>query len=89
MKSILWSADAWEEYLTWQNEDRKTLKRINAIIKDIQRNGAQGIGKSEKLRGGLTGWYSRRIDKVNRIVFRINHDQLEIVQVKTQYQLKH
>lgn len=89
MKAILWSSDAWEEYLTWQNEDRKTLKRINTIIKDIQRNGAKGIGKSEKLRGDLTGWYSRRIDKANRIVFRIKNDQLEIVQVKTHYQFKH
>lgn len=89
MKAIRWSADAWEEYLTWQKEDRKTLKKINSIIKDIQRNGTQGIGKSEKLHGNLSGWYSRRIDKGNRVVFRVKDDQLEIVQVKTHYQIKH
>lgn len=88
MKAIRWSAEVWEEYLAWQSEDRKALRKINSIIKDIQRNGTQGIGKSKKLRGDLTGWYSRRIDKVNRVVFRIKDDQLEIAQVKTHYQFK-
>ncbi|AEV94430.1 Txe/YoeB family addiction module toxin [Pediococcus claussenii] len=86
MKPILWSSDAWDEYLSWQKEDKRTLKKINNIIKDIQRNGSQGIGKAEKLHSNLSGWYSRRIDQTNRIVFRIYDEQIEIVQVKNHYQ---
>ena len=60
---LLWEDRAWEEYLYWQTQDRKTLKRINAIVRDIQRNPSDGIGKAEPLRGNLSGWWSmmRRI----------------------------
>ena len=67
---ILWDERAWNEYLEWQNEDKKTLKKINAIIKDIQRNLYIGIGKPEPLSGNLSGLWSRRIDSANRIVYR-------------------
>ncbi len=66
---ILWEDRAWEDYLYWQTQDKKTLKRINALLTDIQRNVYDGIGKPEPLRGNLTGWWSRRIDDVNRIVY--------------------
>ena len=66
-----WDDDAWEDYLYWQSQDKKTLKRINALLRDIDRNGmAEGIGKPEPLRGNLSGWWSRRIDDTNRIVYR-------------------
>ena len=65
---LLWEEKAWNEYCEWQTEDKKTLKRINAIIKDIQRGSYDGIGKPEPLKDNLSGWWSRRIDETNRIV---------------------
>ena len=62
---ILWDERAWEEYLSWQTQDKKTLKRINALIKDIQRSPFDGIGKPEPLKENLSGWWSRRIDESN------------------------
>ena len=66
---LLWEDRAWSEYLYWQAQDKKTLKRINALIKDIQRSPYEGIGKPEPLRANLSGWWSRRIDETNRIVY--------------------
>ena len=66
---LLWEDRAWSDYLYWQTQDKKTLKRINALIKDIQRSPYQGIGKPEPLRGNLSGWWSRRIDETNRLVY--------------------
>ena len=66
---LLWEDRAWSEYLYWQTQDKKTLKRINALIKDIQRSPYEGIGKPEPLRANLSGWWSRRIDETNRIVY--------------------
>ena len=63
---LLWEDRAWSEYLYWQTQDKKTLKRINALIKDIQRSPYEGIGKPEPLRANLSGWWSRRIDETNR-----------------------
>jgi len=71
----LWLDDAWNDYTGWQTEDKKTLKRINVLIKDIERNGYFGIGKPEPLKGNLTGWWSVRIDDANRLVFKITSDQ--------------
>ena len=67
---LLWEDRAWSDYLYWQTQDKKTLKRINALIKDIQRSPYQGIGKPEPLRGNLSGWWSRRIDDTHRIVYK-------------------
>ena len=67
---LMWDEDAWEEYLYWQTQDKKLLKRINSLIKDIQRNTYEGIGKPEPLKGDLSGWWSRRIDDTHRIVYR-------------------
>ena len=65
---LLWEDRAWDEYLYWQTQDRKTLKRINALLKDMQRSPLEGIGKPEPLRENLSGLWSRRIDEANRIV---------------------
>lgn len=81
----VWQEDAREDYLYWQTQDKKTLKRINLLIQDISRNGYEGIGKPEPLRGDLSGWWSRRIDDANRLVYRIRNGQLEIAQCRTHY----
>ena len=67
----IWHDNAWEDYLYWQLQDRKTLKRINELLQDIDRNKYKGIGKPEPLKHNLSGWWSRRIDDKNRIVYRI------------------
>lgn len=82
---ILWEDDAWKEYLDWQGEDLKTLKRINKIIKDIQRNPFDGLGRPETLSGNLSGWWSRRIDEKNRIVYKPNEDTITILSCKGHY----
>ena len=83
-----WNDQAWDDYIAWQDEDRKTLKRINALIKDIERNGClKGIVKPEALKYDLKGWYSRRIDECNRLIYKINEDGfLEIYQCKNHYE---
>lgn len=84
----LWQAEAWEDYLYWQSQDRKTLKRINQLLQDISRNGYDGIGKPEPLKGNYSGWWSRRIDDTNRLVYRINNSQIEIAQCRSHYKDK-
>ena len=82
----IWSDNSWEEYISWQTEDKKTLKRINALIKYIEVNGVlKGIGKPEALKHDLSGWYSRRIDETNRLVYRIIDDSIEISHCKNHY----
>ncbi len=78
MKKIIFSKNAWEEYLFWQAEDRKILKKINALIKDIQSNPYSGIGKPEPLKYDLAGLWSRRIDHEHRLVYRVNENELPI-----------
>lgn len=84
----IWQDDAWEDYLYWQNQDKKTLRRINQILKDIERNGYLGIGKPENLSGDLAGFWSRRIDDKNRIVYRIKNNTIEIAQCGSHYRDK-
>ena len=80
---------SWNEYLYWQSQDKKTLKRINDLIKDIERNGNKGIGKPEPLKNELSGWWSRRIDDANRLVYRLTDDKtIEIAQCKGHYDSK-
>ena len=82
----VWAPEAWNDYVYWQSQDRKTLKRVNKLIKDIERNGAEiGIGKPERLRGELEGLWSRRIDEKNRLVYRIRENNIEIVSCRTHY----
>jgi toxin YoeB len=83
-----WDEEAWEDYLYWQTQDKKTLKRINGLIKDIDRHPFEGIGKPEPLKHEYAGYWSRRIDDFNRIVYRIKNAQLEIVQCGAHYRDK-
>lgn len=84
----LWLDEAWEEYLYWQKQDKKILKKINRLLTDIDRNGYQSTGKPEPLRGDLSGFWSVRIDEKNRIVFRIVDSNIEIIQCETHYENK-
>ena len=79
---LLWEESAWEQYLSWQTEDKKTLKRINLLIQSILRNPFEGIGKPEPLKGDLSGWWSRRIDEANRVVYQQRGDSIIILSVK-------
>lgn len=85
MKKI-WFDEAWEDYLYWQLQDKKTLKRINSLIQDIERNGFDSeIGKPEPLKENLGGFWSRRIDETNRLVYRVENNILQIVSCKGHY----
>jgi len=81
----LWTDRAWDEYLNWQEQDKKTLRKLNKLIKDIERSPYEGIGKPEPLKHDLSGWWSRQIDESNRIVYRIKDNNLEISQCKGHY----
>ena len=83
-----WDNEAWDDYVYWQTQDKKTLKRINILLKDIDRNGYTGIGKPEPLTGNLRGYWSRHIDDCNRIVYRIKDNRVEIIQCGTHYRDK-
>ena len=82
---LLWEDRAWSDYLYWQTQDKKTLKRINGLIKDIQRNSFEGIGKPEPLKENLSGLWSRRIDDTNRIVYYEKDDIIYIVSCNGHY----
>ena len=84
MKKI-WFDEAWEDYLFWQTQDKKTLRRINLLLRDIERGGFEGLGKPEPLRGDLSGFWNRRIDDTNRLVYRIAGDIHEILSCKGHY----
>lgn len=82
---INWEADAWNEYVDWQQLNKDTLRRINQLIKDIQRQPFTGIGKPEPLKANLAGYWSRRIDDANRLVYRVENDVLMIAQCRGHY----
>ena len=82
---LLWHDKAWAGYKYWQMQDKKTLKRINNLLNDIERNGYNCIGKPEPLKGDLLGWWSVRIDEKNRLLFKIDGEILEIYQCGTHY----
>ena len=84
MKKI-WFDEAWEDYLYWQSQDKKTLKRVNQLLKDIEREPFSGIRKPEPLKGELSGFWSRRIDEVNRLVYRIRENVVEILSCRGHY----
>lgn len=85
MTKITFSENAWEDYVYWQTQDKKMLRRINSLLQDIGRNGYSGIGKPEPLKGDLSGYWSRRIDDTHRIVYRISGEIIEIVECKGHY----
>lgn len=86
---LVFSDNAWEDYLYWQEADEKILSRINELIKESQRTPFKGTGKPEPLKGSLKGWWSRRITKEDRLVYRVSgkddDQQLEIVQCRFHY----
>ena len=76
---------AWKDYVYWEMEDRKTLKRINMLIEDITRNGNEGIGKPEPLRNNLSGFWSRRINDKDRLIYKIEQDNIYILSCRYHY----
>jgi len=81
----IWFEEAWDDYVYWQSQDKKTLRRINQLLNDISRDNYSGMGKPEPLKGELSGFWSRRIDEVNRLVYRIQNGALEILSCKGHY----
>lgn len=82
---LIFSQNAWDDYLYFQTQDKKTLKRINLLIKEIQRSPFEGVGKPEKLKHALSGYWSRRIDQEHRIVYKIHENDLLIAQLRHHY----
>jgi toxin YoeB len=82
---LIFSEHAWEDYLYWQRTDRKILQRINTLIREIQRTPFEGIGKPERLKHGLSGYWSRRINDEHRIIYKIEADSLFIAQLRYHY----
>ena len=85
MRAIRFVPDAWDAYLYWQDQDKKTLKRLNQLITAAARDPFVGIGKPEPLRGDLSGYWSRRIDEVNRLVYRATDSEIVIVACRFHY----
>ena len=85
IQRIQWDCDAWEDYCQWQRTDRNVLKRINMLVKDIRRSPFDGIGKPEPLKGSLSGFWSRRIDDENRIVYAVEDSAVVIIACKGHY----
>lgn len=82
---LVWDENAWEDYLWWQTQDRKILKRVNALIKDIDRNGNDGMGKPEPLKHGFQGYWSRRITDEHRLVCKINDAEIRVAACRYHY----
>ena len=82
---LCWTDAAWQDYLYWQSQDRKTLKRINRLISDVKRSPFEGVGKPEPLRENLSGLWSRRIDDTNRLVYAVDEDRFTIISCRYHY----
>lgn len=82
---LTWADYAWEDYLYWQTQDKKTLKRINLLIKDIMRHPFEGLGEPEPLRHNWQGFWSRRIDLEHRLVYQVRGDTLFVAQCRYHY----
>jgi toxin YoeB len=82
---LLWEDRAWEDYLYWQTQDKRVLKRVNLLLKDISRSPFDGIGKPEPLKNNLSGWWSRRIDEINRIVYYEQDGIIYVVSCRGHY----
>jgi toxin YoeB len=83
---LIWDEQAWEEYVGWQRDDKRILKRINDLLKDITRNGNEGIGKPEPLKHGFSGYWFRRITEEHRLIYRIAGDEVRIAQCRYHYE---
>ena len=84
-RKLAWTEEAWKDYLFWQVQGKKTLNRINKLIEDVKRMPFEGIGKPEPLRGNLTGFWSRRIDETNRLVYAIDDRFITIISCRYHY----
>lgn len=84
----LFTENGWEDYVFWQTEDRKTLRKINLLLKDIERNGNEGIGKPEPLRGNLSGFWSRRINDKDRLIYKADQNNIYILACRYHYNEK-
>ena len=82
---LAWTDDAWADYVYWQGQDKKTLKRINKLITDTKRSPFEGIGKPEPLRENLSGFWSRRVDESNRLVYAVNDSHITIISCRYHY----
>lgn len=85
IRVIQWDFDAWEDYLYWQGQDKKMLKRINQLVKDICRNPFEGIGKPEPLKGNLTGFWSRRVDEKHRLIYAVEDSAVVVISCRGHY----
>lgn len=85
MNDLLFQNRAWSDYLYWQQQDKKTLKRINELLRNIARNPFNGIGKPEPLKDDLSGFWSRRIDDTNRLIYRVRDNVIEILSCRGHY----
>lgn len=85
MSKVQFSEKAWEDYLCWQSQDKRTLKKLNALIRDIQRSPFSGTGKPEPLKGEMSGLWSRRMDDVNRVVYSLDNDIISISSCRGHY----
>jgi len=84
-KLLAWTDDAWADYVYWQGQDKKTLKRINKLITDTKRSPFEGIGKPEPLKENLSGFWSRRVDESNRLVYAVNDSHITIISCRYHY----
>ena len=84
-RTLAFDRHGWEDYISWQYEDRKTLRRINALITDVLRDPFAGIGKPEPLLGNLTGYWSRRIDETHRLVYAADDVDLDVIACRGHY----
>jgi toxin YoeB len=82
---LAWTQEAWKDYLYWQGQNKKTLERINKLILDAQRTPFEGIGKPEPLQENLSGFWSRRIDETNRLVYAVDNTQLTVISCRYHY----
>lgn len=82
---LAWTKEAWTDYIYWQNQDKKTLKRINKLVRDMLRSPFLGLGKPEPLKENLAGFWSRRIDESNRIVYAVDDSRLTIISCRYHY----
>jgi toxin YoeB len=82
---LTWTDDAWADYVYWQGQDKKTLKRVNKLITDTKRSPFEGIGKPEPLRENLSGFWSRRVDESNRLVYAVNDSHITIISCRYHY----
>jgi toxin YoeB len=85
LKRIVWTSAAWQDYVYWQGQDKKTLKRINTLIQETVREPFTGIGKPEPLRENLSGFWSRRIDDTHRLVYTVENENLAIIACRYHY----